>query len=90
MVTMRAPALRASCISVHRCMLVTLVFEPQLMMYLLWTTASGSMAARVPSVMSQPAAPAVAQMVRSSSEAPSRWKNRRSRLDPWSFPIVPA
>ena len=38
------------------------------------STASGSMTARVPSVMSQPAAPAVAQMVRSSSDAPRRWK----------------
>src|SRR5215831_415201 len=38
--------------------------------------------------MSQPAAPAVAQMVRSSSDAPSRWEKRRSRLEPCSFPIV--
>ena len=36
------------------------------------------------------AAPAVAQMVRSNSDAPSRWKNRRSRLPYWSLPIVPA
>ena len=36
-----------------------------------------------------PGDPAVAQMVRSSSEAPSRWKNRRSRLLAWSLPIVP-
>src|SRR5207245_1203121 len=34
-------------------------------------------------------APAVAQMVRARSEAPRRWKKRRSRLLPWSWPIVP-
>src|SRR5688572_14043718 len=71
-------------------MLVTDVFEPQLTMYRAWTAASGSMAARVPSVRSQPAAPAVAQMVRSRSDAPSRWKNRRSRLLPCSLPMVKA
>src|SRR2546423_13555882 len=74
----------------HKCMLVTDVFDPQLMMYRLWRTASGSSIARVPRVMSQPAAPAVAQMVRSSSEAPRRWKKRRARLPPCSLPLVPA
>ena len=34
--------------------------------------------------------PAVAQIVRSSRIAPSRWKNRRSRLAYMSLPIVPA
>ena len=32
MVTMRAPRLRAWSMIVHRCMFVTLVFDPQLMM----------------------------------------------------------
>jgi hypothetical protein len=90
MVTILAPALRAWCMIVHRCMLVTLVLEPQLMRKRDCRAVSGSMTARVPSVISQPAAPAVAQMVRSSSDAPSRWKKRRSRLEPCSFPIVPA
>src|SRR5262245_26536618 len=88
MVTMTAPCLRAWCISAHRCVLVTLVFEPQLMMYRARTMVSGSITARVPSVTAQPAAPAVAQMVRSSSDAPRRWKNRRSRLLPCNCPIV--
>ena len=35
------------------------------------------------------ATPAEAQIVRSSFDAPSRWKNRRSRLLDWSLPIVP-
>ncbi len=72
MVTRRAPALRAWTIKAHKCTLVTLVFEPQLMMKREWTTVSGSITARVPSVMWQPAAPAVEQIVRSSNEAPSR------------------
>jgi hypothetical protein len=71
-------------------MFVTAVFDPQLMMYRAWTVSSGSMNARVPSVTSLPATPAVAQMVRSRSDAPSRWKNRRSRLAYMSLPIVPA
>ena len=37
-----------------------------------------------------PAAPAAEQIVRSSREAPSRWKNRRSIPEPFSMPIVPA
>ena len=72
MVTIFAPALRAWCINAQWCMFVTDVFDPQLMMYRAFTVASGSIVARVPSVTSHPAAPAVAQMVRSSRLAPMR------------------
>ena len=89
-VTIRAPRLRASNWTFQKWMFVTAVFEPQLTMYRALTAASGSIIARVPRVTSQPAAPAVAQMVRSSRLAPSRWKNRRSRLAYISLPIVPA
>jgi len=43
-----------------------------------------------PIVAAQPALPAVAQIVRSSSEAPSRWKKRRSIELYCTRPIVPA
>ena len=56
----------------HRCMFVTAVFEPQLMMYFDWLNASGSVPCREPIVAVYPATPAVAQIVRSSNEAPSR------------------
>src|SRR5262249_61851778 len=79
MVTIRAPRLRASYMIVQRWILVTLVFEPQLMMYREWTTVSGSMAARVPSVISHPATPAVGQIVRSRRDGPRRGENRRAR-----------
>jgi len=36
------------------------------------------------------AAPAAAQIVRSSRDAPSTLKNRAAMLSPWTRPIVPA
>ena len=38
----------------------------------------------------QPALPAVAQIVRSRSDAPRRWKKRRSMEAYWSRPMLPA
>ena len=43
-----------------------------------------------PTVIRIPTVPAIEQMVRSSFDAPSRWKNRRSIDEPWTRPIVPA
>ena len=40
--------------------------------------------------MRMPTVPAVEQIVRSSSDAPSAWKKRRSIDEPCSRPIVPA
>jgi len=37
-----------------------------------------------------PTVPAMEQIVRSSFDAPRRWKNRRSIEEPWMRPIVPA
>ena len=67
------------------------VFEPQLTMNLHFghRRAGRPRAGRGPSCTRSPAIPAEAQIVRSSFDAPSRWKNRRSRLLDWSLPIVP-
>ena len=43
-----------------------------------------------PTVIRMPTVPAVEQIVRSSCDAPSRWKKRRSIDSPWTMPIVPA
>ncbi len=43
-----------------------------------------------PSVCTSAFATGAAQMVRSSSEAPRRWKKRRSMLSPCTRPMVPA
>ena len=43
-----------------------------------------------PRVWISASAPADAQMVRSSCEAPSLWKKRRSMLSPCTMPMVPA
>jgi hypothetical protein len=40
--------------------------------------------------MRMPTVPAIEQIVRSSLEAPSRWKKRRSIEFPCTMPIVPA
>ncbi len=63
---------------------------PQMRIRRLLRNCSTSMPMAAPMVAVQPALPAVAQIVRSSSDAPSRWKNRRS-IDPYcKRPIVPA
>ena len=43
-----------------------------------------------PTVIRIPTVPAIEQIVRSSFDAPSRWKNRRSIDGPCTSPIVPA
>ena len=43
-----------------------------------------------PTVIRMPTVPGIEQIVRSSIDAPSRWKNRRSIDDPCTIPIVPA
>src|SRR5579864_1337296 len=73
----------------QRWLFVLTVLEPQLTMKRQSGTDIGSAPSRPrPSVYSYPATPADAQMVRSSFEAPSRWKNRRSRLLVWSLPML--
>src|SRR5258708_39001089 len=76
-VTIVAPALRASIIRLQRWLFVLTVFEPQLTMNRAFGTAIGSAPRRPrPSVYSYPAVPADAQIVRSLFEAPRRWKRR--------------
>ena len=53
-----------------------------------WVRTPEGMARTV--VVVSTSVPALAQMVRSSSDAPMRWKNRRSIPSPWIRPIVPA
>ena len=67
----------------HRCTLVASTFEPQAMISLEWRNCSGSVPYRKPSVAIKPAPPAAEQMVRSSRDAPSRWKKRRSMPPPF-------
>jgi len=43
-----------------------------------------------PSVICIATLPASEQIVRANFDAPRAWKNRRSMLDPWIMPIVPA
>lgn len=89
-VTIVAPRFRASIIRLHRWLFVFAVFDPQLMISRHFGTPIGSAPSRpAPFVTSYPAIPAVAQIVRSSFDAPSAWKNRLSRLSACSFPIVP-
>ena len=85
-----APCLRAAIIRLQRWLLVCAVFDPQLMISLHRSVAIGSAPNRPrPIVYSYPWTPAEAQIVRSSSDAPNRWKKRRSRLLDCNLPIVP-
>ena len=55
-----------------------------------WTKSSGATPIRNPCVAISPAEPALAQIVRSSRDAPIRWKNRRSIPFAFNSPIDPA
>ena len=90
MATRRAPRRRASCARVQKCRFEVIALQPQNRMSRLDAICSTSVPMAAPIVATQPAFPAVAQMVRSSSDAPSRWKKRRSIELDWSSPIVPA
>src|SRR5215470_1263457 len=59
------------------------------MMYLACRNCSGSVPSLTPYTDSKPASPAEEQIVRSSCDAPSRWKNRRSMDAPLRTPRVP-
>ena len=74
----------------QRCGFDVRVFVPQRRISFAWTMSSGSGAMRVPYVTLSASTPALAQIVRSSSDAPMRWKKRRSIDSPWMSPIVPA
>ena len=88
--TSRAPRRFASCARVQKCRFDAIGLLPQIRISLLFANCSKSMPIAAPIVAVQPALPADAQIVRSSSDAPSRWKKRRS-IDPYcSRPIVPA
>jgi hypothetical protein len=87
---MRAPFFRASSTNGHRCGFEVSVFVPQSRTRSLCGIPSPSAPVLAPTVIRMPTVPAIEQMVRSSFDAPSRWKNRRSIDDPCTSPIVPA
>ena len=87
---MGAPRARASRMNGHRCGLAVSVFVPHKSTKSLSGTPSLSAPTLAPTVMRMPMVPAIEQMVRSSFEAPSRWKKRWSMDEPWTRPIVPA
>ena len=64
----------------HKCTLELTMLAPQATMKRALTTASGSKPIDFPTVALRPAAPALAQIVRSSRLAPSALKKRRSML----------
>jgi hypothetical protein len=66
------------------------VFVPHSRISFAAPIVSASVPMRVPYVTFSASLPALAQMVRSSSDAPMRWKKRRSIDSPWMRPIVPA
>ena len=90
MATSRAPRRRASCARVQKCRFEVIALHPQNRIRRLDTICSTSVPIDAPIVAVQPALPAVAQIVRSSSDAPSRWKKRRSIDEDCKSPIVPA
>jgi hypothetical protein len=63
---------------------------PQITISRLFSYCSTSMPTEPPMAAAQPALPADAQIVRSSSDAPRRWKKRRSIDAYCKRPIVPA
>ena len=85
-----APRRLASCARIQKCRFDVTALLPQMTISLLSWNCSTSMPTDAPITAPQPALPAEAHIVRSSSEAPSRWKKRRSIDEPCSSPIVPA
>ena len=90
MATSLAPRRFASCARVQKCRFEATELLPQITISRLSTTRSTSMPIAAPMTPTQPALPAVAQIVRSSSDAPSRWKKRRSIEPYWISPMLPA
>ena len=72
----RAPRSRASRTNGQRCGFDVSVFVPHNSTRSLSGSPSGSAPMLAPSVMRNPTVPAIEQIVRSSIEAPSRWKKR--------------
>ena len=73
-----APRRFASCARVQKCRFDVTGLLPQIRISLLSTYSSTSMPIDAPMTAAHPALPAAAQIVRSSSDAPRRWKKRRS------------
>ncbi len=85
-----APFSRARSTNGQRCGLDVRVFVPQSSTRSQSGIDSASAPMLAPTVMRMPAPPHDEQIVRSSFDAPSVWKKRRSIDSPCSLPIVPA
>ena len=86
----RAPRRLASCAWRQKCRLLAIGLLPQIRMSFDSVKNSIRMPSLPPSVCVRASAPAEAQMVRSSKEAPSWWKKRADMLSPCTNPMVPA
>jgi hypothetical protein len=88
--TSRAPLRLAACARRQKWTLLVMALLPQMRISFDSAKNSTFMPILPPSVCVNPAPPALAQMVRSSSEAPRRWKNRAAMPSPCTRPMVPA
>ena len=85
----RAPRLRASRMKRHRCGAVESGFQPHTTIVRACTHSSGSTSGEAPLVAIVPAAPALAQIVRTSVEPPSASISRLPMTSPCRTPWVP-
>ena len=85
----RAPRRRASRMKRHRCGAVESGFQPQTTIVRACTHSSGSTSGEAPLVAIVPATPALAQIVRTSSEPPSAASSRLPITSPCTRPCVP-
>ena len=84
-----APFRLARCAWRQKCRLLPIELLPQMMISFDSAKNSTRMPTLPPTVCVKPSAPAAAQMVRSSSDAPSRLKNRPAIASPCTWPMVP-
>jgi hypothetical protein len=87
--TSLAPLRLATCASRQKCRLLAIELLPQITISLDSAKNSTFMPILPPSVCTRPSPPAAAQIVRSSSEAPSRLKKRAAMPSPCTRPMVP-
>ena len=87
--TSLAPSRFAICASRQKCRLLVIELLPQMTISFDSAKNSTFMPTLAPSVCVRPSPPAEEQIVRSSNEAPSWWKNRAAMLSPCTRPMVP-
>ena len=85
-----ATARLAAWAKVQKCRLEAIEWLPQIRISLLSAKKRICMPTLAPYVAASASPPADAQIVRSSREAPRRWKKRAAMPSPCTWPIVPA